>query len=183
MKVDALPRDGLTQTFSAAAAERAALAERFGLVGIDELTADFTLKPTGRGVRVTGVVRARAIQTCVVSLEPFAAEVEEEVDVRFAPPPSEPSKGRSAEEILHFDDEDEPDPIVEGKIDLGALAAEFLALGLDPYPRKPGVEFEAPSEGEDLDDSPFAALSRVKLGARRRLSEVEAAGASRTPLP
>ena len=35
--------------------------------------------------------------------------------------------------------EDAPDPIVDGKIDLGALAAEFMILGLDPYPRKPGV--------------------------------------------
>ena len=38
--------------------------------------------------------------------------------------------------------EDPPEPIVNGAIDLGALAAEFLMLGLDPYPRKPGAVFE-----------------------------------------
>ncbi len=27
---------------------------------------------------------------------------------------------------------DPPDPIINGKVDLGALALEFLALGLDP---------------------------------------------------
>ena len=58
-------------------------------------------------------------------------------------------------------DDDEPDPIVDGKIDLGALAAEFLALGLDPYPRKPGAEFAAPVAEED-DDSPFAPLDHFK---------------------
>jgi hypothetical protein len=55
----------------------------------------------------------------------------------------------------------EPDPIVDGKIDLGALAAEFFALGLDPYPRKPGVEFEPPVEEEEDKESPFSALRRA----------------------
>ena len=54
-------------------------------------------------------------------------------------------------------DDDEPDPIVDGKIDLGALAAEFFALGLDPYPRKPGVAFEPPAEPEP-EATPFAVL-------------------------
>ena len=40
-----------------------------------------------------------------------------------------------------------PDEIVNGKIDLGAVAAEFLALGLDPYPRKPGVDFDFKDPG------------------------------------
>ena len=43
-------------------------------------------------------------------------------------------------------DEDEPDPIIGGKIDLGALAAEFFALGLDPWPRKPGAAFQWPDD-------------------------------------
>ena len=57
-----------------------------------------------------------------------------------------------------MDDEDAPDPIVDGQIDLGALAAEFMLLGLDPYPRKPGVEFAPPSE-QDAQDTPFARLA------------------------
>ena len=55
-------------------------------------------------------------------------------------------------------DEGEPDPIVDGKIDLGALTAEFFALGLDPYPRKPGVSFESPEQPE-ASVSPFSALA------------------------
>ena len=60
-------------------------------------------------------------------------------------------------ETFSIADEDEPDPIIDGKIDLGALAAEFFALGLDPYPRKPGVSFESPEEAEAT-VSPFSAL-------------------------
>ena len=61
-------------------------------------------------------------------------------------------------------DEDEPDPVIDGKIDLGALAAEFFALGLDPYPRKPGAAFEQGAECAPA-DSPFSALAdRAKPG-------------------
>jgi pimeloyl-ACP methyl ester carboxylesterase len=41
--------------------------------------------------------------------------------------------------------EDEPDPIIDGAVDLGGLAVEFMILALDPYPRKPGVEFHPPA--------------------------------------
>ena len=85
--------------------------------------------------------------------------------MRFAPPPKRPRRGaarRTAEpETVEIDGEDPPDPIVDGKIDLGALAAEFFALGLDPYPRKPGVAFDAARRGRGR-DSPFAALAKPK---------------------
>ena len=160
VKVDTLPRDGLRQTIHADEAERAALAQAFGLVAIARLDAELLAKRTSRGVKVTGKVRAAVTQTCVVSLEPFDSEIEEEVDVRFQRP-AEERKGRVHEETLHFDAEDEPDMIVDGQIDLGALAAEFIALGLDPYPRKPGVEFAAPATDAD-ETSPFAPLGGLK---------------------
>jgi len=56
---------------------------------------------------------------------------------------------------------DPPDEIVNGRIDLGALTAEFLALGLDPYPRKPGVSFDE-TAASDRSDSPFAGLERLR---------------------
>jgi len=160
VKVDTLPRDGLRQAIHADAAERAALAQAFGLVAISRFDADLLAKRTSRGVKVTGTVRAAVTQTCVVSLEPFDSEIEEEVDVRFQRP-AEERKGPVREETVQFDADDEPDLIVDGKIDLGALAAEFVALGLDPYPRKPGVEFAAPATDAD-EASPFAALGGLK---------------------
>ena len=110
-----------------------------------------------------GVVHGELTQTCVVTLEPFPATVEEEIDVRFAPRDDERAARRRAEEpeTVSMADDDEPDPIVDGKIDLGALAAEFFALGLDPYPRKPGVAFEPPAEPE-AEVTPFAALAEPK---------------------
>ena len=99
-------------------------------------------------------------QTCVVSLDPFPATVEEDIDVRFAPRDDERAarrRGPEEPETVSMTEDDEPDPIIDGRIDLGALAREFLALGLDPYPRKPGVAFEPPAEPEP-EATPFAVL-------------------------
>jgi uncharacterized metal-binding protein YceD (DUF177 family) len=164
IKVDALRAAGLTQTIAANEGERAALAKLSGLPAIASLTATFAIERNRRGgVRVTGDVRAELTQVCVVSLEPFAATLDEPVDVRFAPiADAAPRRdGEAAEETVDFGGEDPPDPIIDGKIDLGALAAEFFALGLDPYPRKPGVAVDLPAAEVD-DDSPFAELGKLK---------------------
>ncbi len=58
-------------------------------------------------------------------------------------------------------DEDPPEPLVGGSIDLGALAVEAVALGLDPFPRKPGAEPVDLTIG-DAGESPFAALAALK---------------------
>ena len=57
------------------------------------------------------------------------------------------------------------DEEIEGNaIDLGEMVAQCLALELDPYPRKPGIEYVP--EAEKLQDSgaesPFAALAQLK---------------------
>src|SRR5262249_4580645 len=57
--------------------------------------------------------------------------------------------------------DDLPEALVGGSIDLGAIATEFLVLGIDPYPRKPGTQFQAPA-GEDDAPRPFAALAALR---------------------
>jgi uncharacterized metal-binding protein YceD (DUF177 family) len=148
--------------------ERRALALAMGLPAIGSLTAKTTIV-AGRGGRfeVTGFVHARVTQICVVSLEPFESDLREPIEASFIELEEAPSRpGRRQErdrEVQEIDEEEPPEPIVDGRIDLGAVAAEFLALGLDPYPRKPGVEFELGDEraGREASDSPFAALARL----------------------
>jgi hypothetical protein len=62
---------------------------------------------------------------------------------------------------MHADWDNEVEPLVAGSIDLGAVATEFLLLGLNPYPRKPGVEFQPPPDASS-DEGPFAALAALK---------------------
>ena len=58
--------------------------------------------------------------------------------------------------------DDPPEPIVNGAIDIAALATEFLVLALDPYPRKEGAMFEPVIAPVDPADHPFAALEALK---------------------
>lgn len=154
--------DGLTVTVDADDAVRRALADLNGLPEVKRLHATFHLasEPQG-GVRVMGEVQAAVVQVCVVSLEPFEAAVSEPVDVRFLPPlileAVRAARAKLPADVLESED-DEPDLIANGRIDLGTLAAEHLTLGLDPYPRKPGVAFQEPAPRiDDPDLSPFAA--------------------------
>jgi len=169
VRVDSIPRDGQTLDIEASPREREALAALYKLPSIEALSAELTLRRSAGGdVNVTGTVHGRLNQICVVSLEPFPATVDEEIDVRFAPLTKEAAQRRLSEEPVTFSiaDEDEPDPIIDGKIDIGALAAEFFTLGLDPYPRKPGVAFEPPDDEAEADKvSPFSAL-RDRTGNR-----------------
>ena len=162
VRVESLPREGQVVTIEATPTERDALASFYKLPAIAALTATLRLEPWGRGgARVTGAVHGELTQVCIVSLEPFPATVDEDVDVRFAPQTVADSRSRAAQEAqtVSLADEDEPDPVIDGKIDLGALAAEFFALGLDPYPHKPGAVFEH-STGSDPTDPPFSALAQ-----------------------
>ena len=85
VRVDTLPRDGETVTIEATPAEREALAAVFKLPSIERLAAELTVKRAAKGgARVIGAVHGELTQTCVVTLDPFPATVEEEIDVRFA---------------------------------------------------------------------------------------------------
>lgn len=152
--VDRALRDGGEVVVEATPEECATLSLDFGILGIRELVGRFRLKGSTTRLAVTGTVEAQVTQACSVSLEPFEAPLREEVEVDFT----------SADALAGTDAEDAdlPDPIVNGRIDLGVLTAEFLALGLDPYPRKPGIAFE-PVVAEE--EKPLAALRRLKPGA------------------
>jgi uncharacterized metal-binding protein YceD (DUF177 family) len=166
VRVDTLPREGQVVAIEATPAEREELASFYRLPAIAALTATLRLEPWGRGgARVTGAVHGELTQVCIVSVEPFPATVDEDVDVRFAPQKAAKPGSAAPEETFSLTDEDEPDPVVDGKIDLGALTAEFFALGLDPYPRKPGAALDEEPTNSEQTDSPFAALAqRDKAG-------------------
>jgi uncharacterized metal-binding protein YceD (DUF177 family) len=131
-----------------------------GLRELSRLSAVFDLERRGAGVRVTGNVSARVGQTCVVTLEPVENDIDELVDLRFAPRAAAPA-AKSETVAAHASDDEPPEPLLDGKLDLGAIATEFLLLGIDPYPRKPGAEF-APVKADDASAKPFAALEALK---------------------
>jgi hypothetical protein len=157
-----LPPEGLKVEVEATPEECAALAGDFKLDALKSLRGSFRLTGTGRHVHVVGRVMADLVQTCVVTLEPFESHLDEEVEVDFAEPDPLQRKADPEPEVEIDLAHEGPDEIVDGRIDLGALAAEFLAIGLDPYPRKPGVDFQF--DAGDGEESPFAKLAALKRG-------------------
>jgi hypothetical protein len=166
------PAEGLDLVITASPAERRALSTENELTDLMSLEAILHVAHAGaQGLEVSGELRAKLRQTCVVTLEDFDSEIVEPVHARFAPLHElngAKAKGREAEtessgHHLHMlDEEDPPDPLIGGEIDVGALAGEFLTLALDPYPRKPGVVFAEPNSAQaDAEDSPFARLREM----------------------
>jgi uncharacterized metal-binding protein YceD (DUF177 family) len=165
VRLDEVPEDGLHMDIEADAAERAAVAVAAGVNEVPRLTASFEVTRHGRdGLRVVGTVSARVHQTCVVTLDPVENDIEEQIDLVFVTPSALGPIG--SEVNLGAEGADPPEILTEGVVDLGAVAAEFLLLGVDPYPRKPGVVFEPP-QTEDDGSHPFAALAALRSGRDR----------------
>ncbi len=163
-----VPETGRRLDLVADAVTRAAIAKFVDLPQVPRLEAEFELTRYARnGMRVVGRVSATVEQTCVITLEPMLSEVEELVDLVFMPASEIASRVDPEDDAL----EDPPELLQDGTVDLGAVVTEFLVLGIDPYPRKPGAVFEAPQDGGTGTDHPFAklaALKKPKPGAEGR---------------
>ncbi len=169
-----LPAGGTPVRVEASEEELAALADVFGVPAVKRLVADLLVRPfRGVGAAVEGTVEGVVVQDCVVTLEPVEQAVSEAISVRLMPAGEGGLAAWAAaggEVEVDPLGEDPPEPFEGGRIDLGAIAAEHFALGIDPYPRRPGVAFdpEAAGVGPDTDEdgngapgSPFAALSAL----------------------
>ena len=166
-----LPDTGLHREFEAGQAVRDSMAEVAGLREILSASASLDVTPKGGGrVHVAGRVRARIGQTCVVSLDPIENDIDEAIDLIFAPPEQIPELADLVDEAAESDVEipDPPEPIENGMIDLGRVATDALFLAVDPYPRKPDVVFEPPVIADDPEDHPFAALKALQVSAKPR---------------
>lgn len=163
LSVQDIPAEGQQQHVVADAHARAEVAKLAGLAEVSRLEAGLAVMPHGGdGVRVTGRVSATVGQTCVVTLEPIQNEIDEPIDVLYLrnPPQSGSEMGAADEEPGKVGDE-RIEALLNDTIDLGALATEFLILGIDPYPRKREAVF-APPAAEEPSPGPFAALAVLK---------------------
>jgi len=146
------------RSIAANAAERQRLAERFGLLGLDRLEATVRLRRGGADlILADGHFEADVMQACVVTLEPVPARLALDFAVTFGNPTV-----HGGAVVVDLDEEDPPEEIVNGRIDLGEAVAQQLAIALDPYPRSPAAqdpaEGAATDAGEPASTRPFVAL-------------------------
>lgn len=150
-----------------------ALAKTLNLQRIDRLSADLQLRRLSSGfIEVTGKLSGDVVQTCVVTLEPLTAKIQEQFRLTFSDREDHQFDRDPSEIEIDFDASDPPEPIIDGVIDLGALVAEQLSLALDPYPRKEGAQVSQAfkpiaAEIHQIDRSletrkPFAGLDKLK---------------------
>jgi uncharacterized metal-binding protein YceD (DUF177 family) len=150
--------------------ERTGLARLWQVVSVEALEADLKIRRWKKdGVKIFGDIKGRVTQTCVVSLEPIVTEISEAIDQIFVPEGSPlariPANDQN-ELIIDPDGPDLPETFAGDTIDVGAIVAEFAAMGLDPYPRKPGATFASepqPLDEKDKKPSPFAVLKNLKV--------------------
>ena len=160
--LDEIEKNGLQRGIIAKAQECAALAQRFDILGLEDLRATLDIRKLddGETVTVTGYMTAKVTQTCTVSLDPFVADVSVELDQVLV------RAGAAVTEAdVDPDEEGYYDEQIEGNvIDLGEMVAQCLALELDPYPRKPGIEYmpEVKRSQDSGTESPFAGLAQLK---------------------
>lgn len=150
-------------------AEREALARLWNILAVKSLKADMTVARWKKdGVRLKGHVNATIVQSCVVTLEPVEAEISEDFEQIFVPEGSKLARlmtGEQGEMVLDPEGPDLPESFSGDSIDAGVAVCECVALAIDPYPRKVGVEFGAHIEDDGENDrkpSPFAVLQGWK---------------------
>ena len=162
VSVQEVPPAGRRFALKADEATRTAIAKSAALRALPRLEATFDVTRHGsEGLRVVGRVSATVGQICVVTLDPIENEVEETVDLMFTPDAA-PASDAPGRDTLKIEDA-VPEPLQGDTIDLGAIATEFLILGVDLYPRKPDAVFAAPAI-EDETEHPFAALATLRRG-------------------
>lgn len=162
LSTEHIGRDGAEMDIEATVAERAALTERFGLVGIEALRATVRLQwlDGERRLRLRAHITGRVTQSCVVSLDPVENTVDESVEIFFEPV----GDAETVRDVI-VDSSEDAEPLVGDVLDVGEVIAEEFALSLDPYPRNPALE-ETPGEdgapGGEAVPGPFQALARLK---------------------
>jgi uncharacterized metal-binding protein YceD (DUF177 family) len=161
LRLHEVGRGPVTLALEPDAAQRAKIARDNGLEGLPSLTAQVTVKPWLDGAEITGRFQAVVEQICSVSLDPFEQRLAGEIDVRVVPAGSPHASSEEGGEVELDPEAPDPPDVLEGDVvDVAAYVVEHLALEIDPFPRKPGAQFDYAPPTEEA--SPFAALKTLK---------------------
>ncbi|MFO1157898.1 MAG: DUF177 domain-containing protein [Reyranellaceae bacterium] len=152
-------------------AERAALAKRFGFLGLPAFSARVTVdRRIGGQIVVEGRLRGRIVQACVLTLDPVTQELDDAFRLVFKKDLADDRDPENGEAVLSAQ-ADAPEPLTGNMLDVGEIIAEQLSLIADPYPRRPGAKLEdvlpkprnAGRRGApDQRRHPFAGLSALR---------------------
>lgn len=155
------------------------LARRMRIIAVEGLSATLTMRrESGHIIHVGGSLEAQVTQSCVVTLEPVTERLEKPVEGWFSGEDQVISLARARRdrmgvgadvEVPVMEEREDPEPLVDGYVDLGELVTQILSLSLNPYPHAPGAAFERKDDAETAvmlekkRPNPFAALKNWKF--------------------
>ena len=176
--LDRMGPGGTALEIAASESERAALAKRFGFLGLPAFSARVTVdRRPGNQIVVEGRLRGKIVQACILSLDPVGQELDETFRLVFKGDFVDERDPESGDTVISAQ-ADAPEPLQGNLLDVGEIVAEQLSLAADPYPRKPGITLEdvmprpavrrggrpAPKEARR---HPFAGLAALRDKPRR----------------
>lgn len=164
LRFDTIPVSGRSLDVAATESQRSRIAERLGIVSVENLAAALKATAFRGGVRVTGRLEAAVTQACVVTFDPVPETISEPLDRIFLPGGGDTGESRSGEVFVDLENDDLPDHFEGPEVDFAEYLVETLALALDPYPRASGAEIadDGPLSGDEEPRSPFAGLQSLK---------------------
>ena len=163
INLKAIPNNAVE--LEANAQERAALAHRFGVVGIERLVATVDLDPRGPEVIASGEFAADIVQSCAISGEEFSHTISEPIAFRFVPTGVEPDE-EDLEIELEAEELDEID-YTGGAFDLGEAVAQSLGLAIDPYAEGPNADAARKEAGISSDEAPSGPLAEALAALKK----------------
>lgn len=144
----------VTTELTMSEADRAALADDYGVPGVQSLAGEALAARRAGLIEVEGRVRATLTRQCVASLEDMDEVIDEAFTAVFTEHAPEAAEAEAEADL------DAPEPIEGGRLDLGQVLLEQLVLAMAPHPRRPGAEAPAdPGAGARI--SPFDALKTL----------------------
>jgi uncharacterized metal-binding protein YceD (DUF177 family) len=154
---------GVELSLSPAAAERARIAAWLGALEVPSLNAKIRLARMDNDVYLyEAEFTAAVVQACVVTLEPVPSR-HSGTFARHYRVTAKPSRRQAREVVIDVGTDEEGLEVLPGSLlDAAAPVLEELNLMLDPYPRAPGVTFEAPKDEPKATGNPFAVLAKLK---------------------
>ena len=161
LKIDELGQGEQHYKLTANEAQLGELGIILQIPAVNKFQADLLVnfqKRSGK-LTVSGKVEANLRLTSVISLEEFDREYQTQFSQTY-------DTTATYEEIREQDEDismDIPDVVYDGKIDLGDICIEQIALIMEDNPRQAGEEFTPIiSAAEETPNNPFSVLAKLK---------------------
>lgn len=155
ISLDKIGTSEINETFEATPDELKALAKRFSVIEIEyfRLSVKVSFAKDGE-YKVVGNFSSKITDESVISLKPISYTTTDSFTTVFS--------NKIIKNGEEFDINTEDIEMFSGdKIDVGSVAAEYLALSLDPFPHAENETFEY-KEKQEQQDNPFSCLKNLK---------------------